>query len=288
MRPFICLNSPHVVLPGADATISILDHGLLYGDGLFETLRVHEGEPLRVEAHLTRLRASAAQIRLELPWPDNELAKALISTCRANELGEGALRLTVTRGEGPPVPDLGNGGQAFYFVTARDLPPPRERPLLVCFAGRHPRAFIPGIKSLSYLPFLMARDEAKRRGCDEGLLLWDDRIVEGATTNVFGVRSGALITPNLECGCLPGVMRAAVLHAAAEIGLKIAERPISRDELTGFAEVFLTNSVTGLAPVGEVEGVRIGDGAVGPITRRLCDALPFQRRHPQAPEGRNA
>jgi branched-subunit amino acid aminotransferase/4-amino-4-deoxychorismate lyase len=236
---------------------------------------VHEGEPVRVEAHLARLRASAAQIRLELPWADAELAGALQSTCRANGLTEAALRLTVTRGEGPPIPDLEASGRPTYFVTARDLPPPRERPLRVCFTGSHPRAFIPGIKSLSYLPFLKARDEAKRKGCDEGLLLWDERVVEGATTNVFGVKAGALITPDLQSGCLPGVMRAEVLRVAREVGLEIAERPAAGKELTGLPEVFLTNSTTGVAPVGEVEGIQIGDGGVGPITRRLQGALLF-------------
>lgn len=258
------------LVPADEARIPALDHGLLYGDGLFETLRVYGGRFFRLAAHLERLRRGAAQIHLELPWTDAELTEALAATVRENRIDEGALRLTVTRGAGLPVPELAVGGPPAYLVTAR---PWSGVPVAcsACFAGRHPRAFVPGIKSLSYLPFLLARDEARRRGYDEALLTAGEEVVEGSASNVFIVAGGRLKTPPLGSGCLPGVTRAVVLELAAAEGLPAEEAALTCGDLLGADEVFLTGSLAGIRSVARLEERDLPTGC--PVTRRLREAF---------------
>lgn len=270
MLPFVNLNG--VVLPGGEAHVSIFDHGLLYGDGLFETVRVEAGRPCWLDRHLNRLEESAARIHLTLPWSRDVLVEAVQATIAANRAVEAGLRLTVTRGEGPPAPDPSRCGPALFFITLRERPA-GGGPARVCFAGEHPHAFVPGLKSLSYQPFLMARADARRRGFDEALLCWGNQVVEGSTANVFAVREGELITPDLESGCLPGIMRAVILELARSLGLPVREAWISREELLGAVEVFLTSSLAGILPAVRIEAQQVGNGLPGPLARRLGEAL---------------
>lgn len=250
------LNLNGSLVPAAEGRIAALDHGLLYGDGLFETLRVYEGRFFRLEAHLERLRRSAAQIGLPVPWTDSDLREALVATAGANGFGDGVLRLTVTRGAGEPVPGFPACGPPAYLITARPWSPRPGAGVSVCFAGRHPQTTVPGIKSLSYLPFLLARSEARQRGFDEALLCAGEEVVEASTSSLFAVLQGRLFTPPLDSGCLPGVTRAVVLEIAARaLVLREQEmiRPLCKQDLLEADELFLTNSVTGIQPVSRLE-----------------------------------
>jgi branched-chain amino acid aminotransferase len=268
---FVNLNGS--LVPAAEARLPLLDHAVLYGDGLFETLRVYGGRFFRLEAHLERLQASSGQLRLSLPWSADSLVGALRDTVRANGIGDGVVRLTVTRGEGPPVPDPARCGKPSFFVTSRPGPPPGEeafeKGVSACLAGSHPRTFVPGVKSLSYLPFQQARVEARRRGFDDGLLAVGGDVVEGSTGNLFVVREGRLETPDLLSGCLPGITRAAVMELARAAGIPVVERSVSVTDLPACEELFLTSSVAELVPVARWEGRTVGDGSPGPLTRRL-------------------
>lgn len=267
------------LVPAAAARVSVFDHGLLYGDGLFETLRVYDGRFFRLDAHLARLFAGAAQLDLPLPWSARQLAEAIRETVAANGLSSASVRLTVTRGEGFPVPDPSVCSQPAYFVTTRSIPPPAdvafEQGASACFAGRHPRFIVPGVKLLCYLPYQQARQEARRRGCDEALLSADGELVEASTSNVFLVRGGELLTPPLESGCLPGVTRAAVLEAASALGIAVDAAPVPSAIVESAGELFLTSSLVELLPILRLGDRLVGDGRPGPLTRRLRSA--FQR-----------
>ncbi len=264
-----------VLVPARTATLSVLDHGLLYGDGLFETVRVHRGKLFRPEAHLARLRGSAVEIALSIPWSDADLLDALGRTALANGVDVGAVRLTVTRGEGPPVPDPVLCMVPHYLVTSRPYTPPDqadwERGITLCVAGHHPRPGRPGIKSLSYLPFQEARRHARERGFDDGLLLHDGAVVETGISNVFAVISGTLVTPRTESGCLPGIARNTVLEIARSLGVKGSERTFTIGELRVAEEAFTTNALQGLTPVTLVDDSILSGASAGPITRQLAE-----------------
>lgn len=271
------VNLNGTVMPAAEARVPLFDHGLLYGDGLFETLRVMSGQPCWLEAHLDRLEESAGRLLLELPWSRAQLADAMQRTLQANGVREAALRLTVTRGEGPPVPDPTGCGPSSFFITLRE-PPPASPGISACFAGRHPRWSIPGLKSLSYQPFVIARAEARRRGFGEALLCVGDEVVEGSTTNLFCLRDGVLRTPGLESGCLPGIMRKLVLDLARDLQFEVCAATLPQGELFQSSEIFLSSSLAGILPVLQLEEARVGDGAPGPVTRKLSAALDDLQR----------
>jgi len=260
------------LVPAADAKVSVFDHGMLYADGLFETVRVVNGRCFRPEAHLERLEAGAAHLELRLPRSREQLVEALDETARANRLDEGALRLTVTRGPGSPIPDPSVCSVPTYFITARTAARVSDevfkRGLRLCRGPQHPRLFVPGIKSLCFLPYQLARTSARAAGCDDAILLWGDQIVESGISNVCLVRRGALMTPDLASGCLPGTTRALMLELAALLGIPAEERPVRSDELRMADEVFTTNSVAGVMHVREVAGERLWDEP-GPITHSL-------------------
>lgn len=266
------------LVPAARARVSALDHGLLYGDGLFETLRVRDGRVFRLGAHLDRLAASAARLSLPLPWTRAELIGALAATAEASGLPDVVLRLTITRGAGPPVPDRAGCplGAATCLVTARPAPlPPGEDGLSaavsLAIGGHHPRWLVPAVKSLAYLPFQQARLAARSRGFDEGLLCFGDEAVEASASNLFVARGGTVRTPLLAAGCLPGVARAAVLELGGLLGIKILESPVGIQEVEQADELFLTNSVLGIVPVSRFEEVGL-PGPAGTLTRRLGSA----------------
>lgn len=270
--PYVHLNGS--LVEAAQARVSVLDHGLLYGDGLFETIRVANGQCFRPEVHLGRLEESAQRLELQLPWSHEALLGALQETAAANRLQEGALRLTVTRGEGNPVPDPGACASPTYFITARAIGPISdvafERGVRLCLGPQHPRFFVPGLKSLCFLPYQLARTAARVRGCDDALLLWGDQIVETGISNLFIAQAGALSTPDLSSGCLPGTTRALLLEMAQELGVPAVERPVTVAQLAAADEVLITNSVIGVLPVRELEthGTYTVPGPVSQLLRR--------------------
>lgn len=232
------------------AAISPLDRGFTLGDGLFETMRVASGTVLRVQAHLARLAAGARVLGLPLPLPALDLADALAATAAANALTDGALRLTLTRGVGPrgvlppaaPVPTL--------VITAAPLPPPAAPARLVIVERTRRNEFSPlaQVKSLNYLDNILARQEAAARGADDGVLLnTRGEVAETSIANLFAVLDGALVTPPLAAGVLPGIMRAAVLAQGA------AERPLTVADLARAEEIVLTSAL-GIRSVAALEG----------------------------------
>ena len=260
------------IVPAEEAQVSVFDHGLLYGDGLFETLRVYGGRFFRLGAHLARLSAGASQLSLELPWSPEQLSDAIRQTAATNEIADGSVRLTVTRGEGAPAPDPGLCRAPTFFVTARRGDAAAGQGVSVCFTGRHPQWMVPGVKLLCFLPFQLARSDAKARGYDEALLTAGEELVEAATSNVFLAREGRLVTPSLESGCLPGITRSAVLEVARAAGIECLETRVPAAWAGEAEEVFLTNSVAEIQTVVRLDEGPVGEGVPGPVTRRLTAA----------------
>lgn len=260
------------LMPATEARLSVFDHGLLYADGLFETLRVANGRCFRPEAHLARLEESAARLALPLPWSRPQLLTALRETAAANQLREGGLRLTVTRGAGAPIPDPTVCPEPTYFITARPVAPVSaeafERGVRLSVGLQHPRLFVPGLKSLCFLPYQLARTAARREGCDDAVLLWGEHVVETGISNIFLAKDGVLTTPDTGSGCLPGTTRALLLELAAHLRIPTEERAVPLAELRQADEGWVTNSLVGVLPVREVAGHPLHTSP-GPVTRAL-------------------
>lgn len=252
------------LVAAAEAHFAADERGLSLGDGLFETIRVAGGRPLRLDAHLARLRAGAALLRLPLPFSDAALAEACHAVLDANGLQEAALRLTLTRGPGPrgllpplmPRPSL--------LVVPAPLPPPPGPVRAVIAQGTRRNAHSPlsRIKSLNMLDAVLARIEAAERGADEALLLnTEGALAEASIANLFLVLDGVAVTPPLSDGALPGVMRAALCGPLAARARRLWPTDLERA-----SEAFLSNSL-GVRPLVMVDGLPIGDGRPGPVTR---------------------
>jgi branched-chain amino acid aminotransferase len=275
--PWICWNGR--IVRASEVTISPLDHGVLYGDGLFETMRAYDGRVFRLDAHLERLAASAPVLHLELPWTAAELGTAVEQALSANTLTDAYLRLTVLRGVGPPGPDPRLCREPQYFVVARPLKPYPERcyaegaVAVVATTRQNEGSPLSRVKSLSYLNHVLARVEAREAGADEALLLnGRGELAEGASSNLFALCGGTLVTPPVESGCLPGIARAVVLEIAPRLGLAVALRPLALSELLDADEAFLTNSLMEVMPLARAGDRPIGSGRPGPVTARLAAA----------------
>ena len=266
-------------LPESEAKISVFDHGLLYGDGIFEGIRFYNGRVFRLEEHLDRLWDSARSICLEIPMTPSEMTGALLETIRQNGLREGYIRLIVTRGVG----NLGlNPAQckkpsviiivATIALYAREI---YENGLTVvtCATRRtNPGALNPAVKSLNYLNNVMARIEANLAGADEALMLNDaGNVAECTADNVFIVKRGQIFTPPIAAGALRGITRSVVFDIAAETGIKISETDITRHDVFIADECFLTGTAAELIPVIKADGRTIGNGKPGPITARMIE-----------------
>jgi branched-chain amino acid aminotransferase len=258
-----------------EARVSTADRGFTLGDGIFETMRVTNGKVFRLSAHLERLRRSAT--RIGVPCPDS-LEHAIAVTLAANSVKEGALRLTLTRGESDRGLRIPAGITPTLVIRIdtfmRDERADREgvrASLLTARLNEH--AASAGIKHLGYLEAILAQREAAAAGVEEALLLdTAGHLTEAAAANLFLVVDSGLLTPPLECGVLPGITRAAVLEIASRTGLPWKSEPLLPDALMHAQEAFLTSSLRGLTPLVAVDGNPIGTGGRGPITSRLQDA----------------
>jgi branched-chain amino acid aminotransferase len=273
----ICWNGR--IMPASEVAISPLDHGVLLGDGLFETMRAYRGRVFRLDAHLARLAASASVIHLSLPGSIAELGACVTATLQANNLAEAVLRLTVLRGVGPPGPDPRGCGEPNSFITARPFVAYPERcytagaAAVIATTRQNEGSPLSRLKSLSYLNHVLARVEAREAGVDEVLLMNNrGEIAEGSVSNLFVVRQESVLTPSVECGCLPGITRAAVLEEATRLGIPAIEQALSPAELYDADEAFLTNSVMELMPLVRVGDRSIGKGRPGPVTKQLAAA----------------
>lgn len=271
------------LLPAHGPAVSALDRGLLYGDGLFETVRAYGGKPFLLDEHLERMAASARALRIAERLDTALIASGVAELLEANGLASGDadayIRINLTRGLHTGALTLEPAAEPTVTVIARPLsPPPRERyergiACITATIRRNADSPLPRHKTLNYLEGLLAKTEARDAGADDALLLdTDGRVAEGASSNLFIARDGALATPPLDAPILPGITRGLVLRLAADLGIDAAERPIQPDELRDADEIFLTSSVAEIVPVRALDGRPVGDGAPGPLVRRLHEA----------------
>ena len=262
--------------PEADAKISVFDHGLLYGDGIFEGIRFYNGRVFRLEEHIERLWDSARSICLEIPMSKEEMNEALLETIRKNDLHEGYIRLIVTRGVG----NLGlNPAQCkrpsiIIIATTIALYPRRLRnglTVVTCATRRTGAAQLnPAVKSLNYLNNVMARIEANLAGADEALMLNEaGNVAECTADNVFVIKNGQIFTPPIAAGALRGITRSVVFEIAEELGIEVKETDITRHDVFVADECFLTGTAAEVIPVIKADGRMIGTGKPGPITGQI-------------------
>jgi len=269
------------ILDAADARIPVTDHGLLYGDGVFEGIRIYAGRLFRMRDHLERLDISARAIGLELPGGIDALRHIVEQTARAAGLEEAYVRLIVTRGDGALGVDPTRclTPRVICIVDAIELYPEavRARGLdLVTVSVRRPPPDVlePQVKSLNYLTSVLAKREAVLRGADEALLLnTQGRVAEASVANVFALREGLLRTPPPTEGALEGITRRVVLELCAALGIAAAELPMARIDLIGADEVFLTGTGAELVAIRSCDGAPIGAGRPGPVTAKLTAAF---------------
>ena len=267
--------------PKADAKVSVFDHGFLYGDGIFEGIRLYEGNVFRLEEHLERLEMSAKAIMLQLPWTRKEIADVVCESCRRNKLTDGYIRLIISRGVG----DLG--------LSPKTCP----KPSIICIADKitlypealyttgmkiitaptrriSPAALPPMIKSLNYLNNILAKMEALQHGYHECIMLNDQGYVAECTgDNIFLIHKGRLLTPASHAGALIGITRQVALEVAEQLGLKLSETNLTRYDVWNADECFLTGTAAEVIPVIEVDGRTIGSGKPGPMTARILESF---------------
>lgn len=260
----------------ADAKVSVFDHGLLYGDGVFEGIRFYNGRVFRMEEHMERLWESAHSICIDIPMSRRELDKALLETIRQNDLRDGYVRLIVTRGVG----NLGlnpiqcKRPSIIIIASTIALYPEevyRRGLTVVTVATRRmgPATLNPAIKSLNYLNNVLARIEANLANADEALMLNDaGNVAECTADNVFIVKRGQIMTPPITAGALRGITRSVVFDIAKELGIKITEPDLTRHDLYIADEAFLTGTAAEVIPMVRVDGRTIGNGEPGAITTR--------------------
>lgn len=262
-----------------NAKISVFDHGLLYGDGVFEGIRFYQGRVFRLTEHIDRLFDSAKAICLTVPLDKAGMTEAVLETIRQNELQDGYVRLVVTRGCG----DLGLNPalcpKATVFIIASKItlyPEEMYRnglTVTTCATRRIPHgALSPMVKSLNYLNNVLAKIEAQQSGAGEGLMLNEQGYVAECTgDNVFIVKNGAIFTPPISSGALAGITREVVFELAAEMGIPISEPNMTRYDIYTADECFLTGTAAEIIPAVKLDTRLIGTGQPGPVTARLIE-----------------
>ncbi|RMG37936.1 MAG: branched-chain-amino-acid transaminase [Planctomycetota bacterium] len=259
------------------ATVSVLDHGLLYGDGVFEGIRVYGGRVFLLEEHIRRLYESAKAIRLQIPYSPDALTAAVRETVQINRLQDGYVRLVVTRGAGSLGLDIRKTSdpQVIIIAATITLYPAEyyEKGLQLVTAStvrNLSSALSPRIKSLNYLNNILAKIEATDAGCVEALMLnHKGEVAECTGDNIFVVRDSVIRTPPPEAGILEGITRNAVIRLAREAGHTVLETPLTRHDIYIADECFLTGTAAEVVPVIRLDGRTIGDGRPGPVTRQL-------------------
>jgi len=282
MGPKVWLNGE--LVKREEAKISVFDHGLLYGDGVFEGIRSYNGRVFRLQEHIRRLFDSAKGIRLAIPLAADELAKAVADTLQANGLKDAYIRVVVTRGTGTLGLDPNRCREPNVFIITDKivLYPPElyENGLEIITAAtmrNHPNAVNPRLKSLNYLNNILAKIEAIDAGTLEAVMLNHQGFVAECTgDNLFIVRDGVLFTPPIAAGILEGITRDEIIAIAAASGIKVREENLTRHDLYVADECFLTGTAAEVVPVVRIDKRTIGDGKPGPVTTRLLEE--FHRR----------
>ncbi len=265
----------------ADAKISVFDHGVLYGDGIFEGIRLYDGCVFRLEEHLERLEYSAKAIMMKLPMSRKEFSDAVCETCRQNGLRDGYIRLVVTRGVGNLglSPTSCKTPSVFIIADKIQLYPKEHYEcgltvVTVPTRRSNPAMLSPAIKSLNYLNNIFARVEAAMAGASEAIMLNDQGYVaECSGDNIFIVHKGKVLTPPASAGALRGITREAVFDLAAQLDIPLVEANLTRYDLWIADECFLTGTAAEVVPVVKIDGREIGDGKPGEVTGRFLEAF---------------
>jgi branched-chain amino acid aminotransferase len=263
-----------------EAKISVFDHGLLYGDGIFEGIRAYHGRVFRLEEHIDRLFCSAKAILLRIPLSPAQVAKAVVETCRRNKVRDGYIRLVVTRGVGTLGlnPNRCKSPSVIVIVGKIQLYPQelyaRGMEIITVPTVRNLHSALnPAIKSLNYLNNILAKIEANNAGCEEAVMLNSEGFVAECTgDNLFIVKGGRLMTPPLSAGALYGITRRVVMELAGQSGVPVSEPNLTRYDLFNADECFLTGTGAEIVPVVRIDGRVIGTGKPGRLTQKLVSA----------------
>ncbi len=264
-----------------EAKISVFDHGLLYGDGIFEGIRLYGGKIYKLQEHISRLFQSARALNLSIPMDEDGMCRAVQETVDRNEKTDAYIRLVVTRGKGNLGIDPSSCPVPSVIIIVDDISMyPRElyeKGIPVITAGTRrlsPDIFDPRVKSLNYLTNIMAKMEARAAGCLEAVLLnRDGYVTECTADNIFIIREGKLITPAPWLGILEGVTRASVLELAGELGISYEESTLTRYDLYIADECFLTGTGAEIIPVVTIDSRPVGNGSPGDLTLSLREAF---------------
>ncbi len=268
------------LVPEKQAVVSVFDHGLLYGDGVFEGIRAYNGRVFKLDEHIDRLYRSAAAIALKIAMPKSEMSDAVVKTCKANGVKNGYIRLVVTRGVGELGlnPYLCSKPQVIIIADAIKLYPDElyEKGMSVVTVGtvrNHVEAINPRIKSLNYLNNILAKIEAINSGVAECIMLnTQGYVAEASGDNIFAIHGKKLLTPPSWCGALEGITRQTVIELAREAGYEVREDVMTRYDLYTADEVFLTGTAAEIISVTNIDRRPIGSGKPGVITQQLCAA----------------
>ena len=272
----------------ANAVVSVFDHGFLYGEGVYETLRTYDGRPFLFDRHLRRLRHSAGLMALPIPLSDAGIAGRVDETLRASELTarEAYIRILVTRGVGELTYDPADCPEPTVVVIVKEqIDPPSEAyregvsVVLVEVIRNHPGTVNPIIKSNNLLNSALAMQEALRRGAFEGVMRnYRGELAECTTSNIFVVKQGAALTPPVDAGLLPGITREFLFEVGADVGIPVREATLWDEDLCRAEEAFLTSTTREIVPIVRVDDRTIGSGRPGPVTGALLQAFRVRAR----------
>jgi branched-chain amino acid aminotransferase len=271
-----------------DAVISVFDHGFLYGEGIYETLRTYNNRPFLYDRHMRRLRNSAAMMALDIPFSDDQLASQIRDTTAAANLdgAEAYIRVLVTRGVGELTYDIKATPTPSVVIIVKPLVEPSEetyeqgvKVALVDVVRNHPASVNPMIKSNNLLNQALAGQEAIRRGAFEGVMRnYRGELTECTTANLFVVRDGVALTPPLESGLLPGITREFLFEVGRDVGVDVREKVLRDDDLVSAEEAFLTSTTREAVPIVKVDDRTIGTGKPGLVTKRLLKGFRDRAR----------
>ena len=259
------------------ATVSVFDHGLLYGDGIFEGIRAYNGYVFRLGDHIARLYDSAKAIRLRIPLTYDEMTGAVLETLRKNQLRDAYIRLVVTRGTGDLGVDPALCKAPTVFIIAEPMASalgPKEPRVVTLMVSSYRRDSVDAtsheIKSLNYMNSILAKIEANSAGADDAILL-DHRgfVSEASVTNIFIVKGGKIATPSSAAGILHGITRDRIIRLCSDLGIEVAQRDVTPFELATADEVFLVGTKSEILAVGSISGSRVGGGGAGQVTKLL-------------------
>jgi branched-chain amino acid aminotransferase len=270
------------ITPECEAVISVFDHGFLYGEGIYETMRTYHGRPFLFDRHLRRLRRSASMIELGLPFSDDQLAEQMRATQAAAKLdGEAYIRVLVTRGVGELTYDLkATPNPSIVIIVKPQIDPPPAaydngvRVVIVDIVRNHPATVNPMIKSNNLMNSALAMQQALRSNAFEGVMRnYRGELTECTTANLFIVKNKVALTPPLEAGLLPGITREFLFDIGKDVGVEVGEKVLGDDDLFRADEAFLTSTTRELVPIVTVNDRTIGNGRPGPVTWKLLNAF---------------